>query len=67
MDKPVYQLYTMDNKHAVFFGTFSSLEKAKKRVDQLMLHLRISWIELDFIDQPVEDLNIIWRSDVGQV
>lgn len=58
----VYQLYTMDNKnsHAVFFGTFSSLEMAKKRVDQLMLHLRKTWIELDFVDNPVEDQNIIW-------
>jgi hypothetical protein len=55
----VYQLYTTgDHGHEVFIGTFSSLEKALKRV----LHLRSSWIELDFVDQPVEDQNIIWQS-----
>jgi len=55
----VYQLYTMGNHgHEVFMGTFSSLEEAKKRV----LHLRNTWIELDFVDQPVEDQNIIWQS-----
>jgi len=57
----VYQLYTMDNHgHEVFIGTFSSLEKALKRVEEMVL--RKTWIELDFVDQPVEDQNIIWQS-----
>lgn len=57
----VYQLYTTGNHgHEVFLGTFSTLEKALKRVEQMMLHTRKTWIELDFVDNPVEDQNIIW-------
>jgi hypothetical protein len=63
MNTPVYQLYTTgDYGHPVFIGTFSNIEAAKKRVDQMMLHTRKTWIELDFVDQPVEDQNIIWQS-----
>ena len=59
---PVYQLFTTGNHgHEVFFGTFSTLEKAKKRVEEMSLRRR-TWIELDFVDNPVEEENIIWQS-----
>jgi hypothetical protein len=53
-----------DHGLEVFCGTFSSLDEAKNRVYTKMLHLRSSWIELDFIDNPVEDQNIIWKSNL---
>jgi hypothetical protein len=67
MNTPVYQMYTTGyHGHEVFCGTFSTLEKALKRVDDMMLHVRSTWIELDFIDNPVEDKNIIWKTNVCQ-
>lgn len=66
MDTPVYQLYTMGHHgHEVFCGTFSSLECALKRVDQMMIHLRNTWVELDYIDLPTEDPNIVWKTNVS--
>jgi len=58
---PVYQLFTKGyHGHDVFIGTFSNIDSAKKQVDEMCLH-RHTWIELDFVDQPLEETNIIWE------
>jgi hypothetical protein len=60
---PVYQLFTEGHHgHEVFIGTFSNIEAAQKRVEKMLLH-RHTWIELDFVDNPVEDQNIIWKTN----
>ena len=57
---PVYQLYTTgDHGHSAFIGTFSNIEAAKKRVEKMIIRRR-TWIELDFVDNPVDDQNISW-------
>ena len=60
---PVYQLFTTGyHGHSVFIGTFSNIEAAKKRVEKIILRRR-TWIEFDFIDNPVEGQNIIWKTN----
>ena len=63
----IYQLYTTDNINGspVLSGTFSSLENALKYVDEMKMKLRKSWVEIDFMDEPSDDQNIVWRSDVN--
>ena len=61
MATPVYHLYTIGYKgDAVFIGSFSTLENAQKRVEQMCLHRR-TWVELDAIDEPVDEQNIVWE------
>jgi hypothetical protein len=60
----VYQLYTTGHHgDEIFCGTFSTLNNALNQVDKMMLHLRKTWIELDFIDEPVGEQNIIWETN----
>ena len=57
----IYQLYTIGwNDAEVFIGSFSTLEKAQARVIQMCLHRR-TWVELDEIDKPAEERNIVWE------
>jgi hypothetical protein len=58
---PVYQLYTIGWKgDDIFIGSFSTLEKAYERVGRMCLKRR-TWIELDEIDDPVDEQNIVWQ------
>lgn len=58
---PIYQLFTIGWKgDDIFIGTFTTLENAQKRVEQMCLHRR-TWVELDELDDPVDEQNIIWE------
>jgi hypothetical protein len=62
MATPVYQLYTIGWKgDEIFIGSFSTLENAQKRVEQMCLRRR-TWVELDVIDDPVDKQNIVWET-----
>jgi hypothetical protein len=57
---PVYQLFTIGWKgDDIFVGTFSTLDAAIERVEQMRLHRR-TWVELDQLDDPVDEQNIVW-------
>lgn len=57
---PVYQLFTIGWKgDDIFIGTFTTLENAQKRVEQMCLHRR-TWVELDELDDPVDRQNTVW-------
>ena len=57
---PVYQLYTIGWKgDDIFIGTFTTLEKAQKRAEQMCLQRR-TWVDLDFVDEPVDEQNTVW-------
>lgn len=57
---PVYQLFTIGWKgDDIFIGSFSTLDKAKEQAEQMCLHRR-TWVELDFVDAPVERQNTVW-------
>lgn len=58
---PVYQLYTIGWKgDEIFIGTFSTLDAATERVEQMCL-CRRTWVELDELDDPVDEHNIVWE------
>jgi hypothetical protein len=58
--KPVYHLFTTGYTGVdVFIGSFSTVEAAKKRAQQMCLH-RHTWIDLDQIDNPVDVQNTVW-------
>ena len=57
---PIYQLFTIGWKgDDIFIGTFSTLDAAKARVEQMCLKRR-TWVELDQLDAPVERQNTVW-------
>ena len=57
---PVYQLFTIGWKgDDIFIGTFTTLENAQKRVEQMCLHRR-TWVELDELVDPVDRQNTVW-------
>jgi len=59
---PVYQLFTTGWKgDNIFIGTFSTLDAAMERVEQMHLYKR-TWVELDQLDDPVEEHNIVWET-----
>ena len=61
MATPVYHLYTIGWKgDDIFIGSFSTLENAYKHFEQMCLRRR-TWIELDVIDNPVDEQNIVWE------
>ena len=61
---PVYQLFTIGWKgDDTFVGTFSTLDAAIERVEQMRLHRR-TWVELDQLDDPVDEQNIVWERHV---
>jgi hypothetical protein len=56
----IYQLFTIGYKgQDVFCGTFSTLENAQKRAELMCLHRR-TWVELEEMDDPVDEQNIVW-------
>ena len=56
----VYQLFTIGWKgDDIFIGSFSTLENAQKRVEEMCLQRR-TWVELDVIDAPVDRQNTVW-------
>lgn len=58
---PVYQLFTIGWKgDDIFIGTFSTLDAATERVEQMCLRRR-TWVELDALDEPVDQQNIVWE------
>ena len=58
---PVYQLFTIGLKgDDIFIGTFSTLDAATERVEQMCLCMR-TWVELDELDDPVDEHNIVWE------
>ena len=58
---PMYQLFTIGWKgDDIFIGTFTTLENAQKRVEQMCLRRR-TWVELDQLDDPVDEQNIVWE------
>lgn len=61
---PVYHLWTIGWKgDEIFIGSFSTLEKAKFHgLERMCLH-RETWIELDRIDDPVDEQNIVWKME----
>lgn len=62
----VYQLFTIGHKgDDIFIGTFTTLENAQKRVEQMCLHRR-TWVELDEIDAPVDRQNIVWEKNIHE-
>ena len=57
---PVHHLYTIGFKgEEIFIGSFSTLENAQKWAEQMRLRRR-TWVELDEIDEPVSEQNIVW-------
>jgi len=57
---PIYQLFTIGWKgDDIFIGTFSTLDAAIERVEQMRLKRR-TWVELDELDAPVERQNTVW-------
>jgi hypothetical protein len=59
-----YHLFTIGYKgDDIFIGSFSTLENAQKRVEEMCLHRR-TWVELDEIDAPVERQNIVWEKNI---
>lgn len=60
----MYHLFTLGHKSGdVFIGSFSTLENAQKRTEDLGLHRRI-WIERDENDAPVLKHNIVWEKNI---
>jgi hypothetical protein len=60
METAVYQLFTTGWKgDAIFIGSFTTLEKAKERVELMFLRGR-TWVELDHLDEPVVRQNTVW-------
>jgi hypothetical protein len=58
---PVYQLFTIGWKgDAIFIGTFSTLDAAMERVEKMHMCTR-TWVELDQLDDPVDEHNIVWE------
>jgi hypothetical protein len=58
---PVYQLFTIGWKgDDIFIGTFSTLDAAMEWVEQTPLRRR-TWVELDELEDPVDEQNIIWE------
>jgi hypothetical protein len=58
---PVYHLFTIGWKgDEIFIGTFTTIEKAKNRAEQMCLRRR-TWVELDELDDPVDEQNIVWE------
>ena len=56
----IYQLFTIGWKgDKIFIGTFSTLDAAMERVEQMCLKRR-TWVELDQLDAPVERQNTVW-------
>ena len=56
----IYQLFTIGWKgDNIFIGTFSTLDAAMERVEQMCLKRR-TWVELDQLDAPVERQNTVW-------
>jgi len=61
----VYQLFTIGWKgDDIFIGSFSTLENAQKRVEQMRLQRR-TWVELDEIDAPVDRQNTVWEKNTN--
>lgn len=61
---PIYHLYTTGWKgDEVFIGSFSSIEKARFHGIERMLLYRRTWVELDEIDNPVGEQNIVWETN----
>lgn len=57
---PIYQLYTIGWKgDDILIGTFTTLEKAQKRAERMRLQRR-TWVDLDFVDEPVDEQNTVW-------
>jgi hypothetical protein len=46
----------------IFIGSFSTLEKAQDQAKLMCLH-RETWVELDEIDDPVVEQNIVWKTE----
>jgi hypothetical protein len=62
MATPVYHLYTIGWKgDDIFIGSFSTLEKAQVHGTERMCLRRRAWVELDVIDDPVDERNIVWE------
>jgi hypothetical protein len=60
MSSAVYQLFTIGWKgDDIFIGSFSTLEKAQKRSEQMRLSRR-TWVDLDVMDAPVDEQNTVW-------
>lgn len=58
---PVYQLFSIGWKgDDIFIGTFSTLDAATECVEQMRLRRR-TWVELDKLDDPVDEPNIVWE------
>ena len=61
----VYQLFTIGWKgDDIFIGSFSTLENAQKQAEKMCLHRR-TWVELDEIDDPVDEQNIVWEKNIN--